>query len=533
MANLAKVFLFSPLFLSSALAAFVHPGLLVNDADLTRAKTKIEAGLDPWLSSWYELTNSTFAQADYTNNAVDIVYRGNDGVHTDNSASLWHDAAAAFALGLRWKITGNETYADTAAAILTAWGNTLTGIGVDSSDMDNYLLAGFQGSELANAAELLRDYQPFADNGLQSVINMMNNVFLPMNLAFLNHELGAEHIWTHYFANWELGNMASAMAIAVLSENSTTWDFVVDYFKNGGGNGNINLAVSNIVEEPGTGVLLGQGQESGRDQGHSALDQQMLGIVGQQAWNQGEDLFAYNNSRILQGAEYFARYNLGNDVPFVNYTNSIVFYSEISSASRGATRPTWELLYSHYVQIKGLEAPWTTEYLNYTVNNYGGFEPGAGSLGEGSGRYDGLGWGSLLYHMDESDVAAYRSGSNSSSTAASTSTSVAAVTAVVSSTPASSSASFEASSSSLTTASDSTSSTAAAAVKSPVPSDSAPASASYDAGSGSILAAASESTSGAALTAVASSTSAASASASSTQAVSSTACSHRHKGHHA
>lgn len=301
MAILARLFLLSPLALSGALAAFVHPGLLVTDADLTRAKTKIEAGLDPWLSSWYELTNSTYAQAEYTNHAVSVVYRGSDGVHSDNGASLWHDAAAAFALALRWKITGNETYADTAAAVLTAWGETLTGIGVDSSNMDNYLLAGFQGSELANAAELLRDYQPFADDGLETFINMMNDVFLPMNLAFLNHELPAEHVWTHYFANWELGNMASAMSIAVLSENSTTWDFVVDYFKNGGGNGNINLAVSNLVEEPGTGVLLGQGQESGRDQGHSALDQQMLGVVGQQAWNQGEDLFAYNNSRILQG----------------------------------------------------------------------------------------------------------------------------------------------------------------------------------------------------------------------------------------
>lgn len=136
-------------------------------------------------------------------------------------------------------------------------------------------------------------------------------------------------------------------------------------------------------------------------------------------------------------AEYFARYNLGNDVPFVNYTNSIVYYSEISNSSRGSTRPTWELLYNHYVQIKGLDAPWTTEYLNYTVTGYGGFEPGAGTYGEGSGHYDGLGWGSLLYHMDDSDVAAYRSGSNSTS---STTTSNSTLAAVVSSSTSSPSA---------------------------------------------------------------------------------------------
>lgn len=103
-------------------------------------------------------------------------------------------------------------------------------------------------------------------------------------------------------------------------------------------------------------------------------------------------------------AEYFARYNLGNDVPFVNYTNGIVSYSEISNASRGSYRPTWELLYAHYGQIKGLDVPWTEQYMNYTNTGMGGFEGGAGSWGEGSGHYDGLGWGSLLYHLDPSDV---------------------------------------------------------------------------------------------------------------------------------
>lgn len=34
----------------------------------------------------------------------------------------------------------------------------------------------------------------------------------------------------------------------------------------------------------------------------------------------------------------------------------------------------------------------------------GGFEGGAGSLGEGSGHFDGVGWGSLLYRLDEGDV---------------------------------------------------------------------------------------------------------------------------------
>lgn len=112
---------------------------------------------------------------------------------------------------------------------------------------------------------------------------------------------------------------------------------------------------------------------------------------------------------ILHSAEYYARYNLGNDVPFEPYTNGIVSYTVVSPDSRGAYRPTWELLYAHYVQIKGLEGPWTELYKNFTVESMGGFEGGAGSWGEGSGHYDGLGWGSLLYHLDAADIPAVSS----------------------------------------------------------------------------------------------------------------------------
>lgn len=34
----------------------------------------------------------------------------------------------------------------------------------------------------------------------------------------------------------------------------------------------------------------------------------------------------------------------------------------------------------------------------------GVFEGGAGSWGEGSGHYDGLGWGSLLHRLEEGDI---------------------------------------------------------------------------------------------------------------------------------
>ncbi|QSZ37509.1 hypothetical protein DSL72_008607 [Monilinia vaccinii-corymbosi] len=377
--------------------AFIHPGLLVSNTDITRIKSKLALKLDPWQSSWNRLISIQYGQPSYKPNAVPVVYRNS------NTALLWHDAAAAFNLGLRWKVEGDAQHAEAAAAILTAWGEKFQNF--ENVD-DQFLTAGLQGYQLANAAELIRDYAPFAKNGLAIFNSMFERIFLTKNMIFLNHQIPSAHNHKHFFANWELGNIASVMAFGVLTENSTLFDFAVDYFKTGSGNGGINNCISNLVQEPGTGKILGQPQESGRDQGHTGMDFQLLGVIAQQAWNQGEDLYAFNNSRILQGAEYYARYNLGNDVPFVPYTNGIVSYTVISGASRGAFRPTWELLYAHYAQIKGLDASWIQKYRNYTVNAMRGYEGGAGSWGEGSGHYDGFGWGSLLHRLDPADIAA-------------------------------------------------------------------------------------------------------------------------------
>lgn len=290
-------------------ASFVHPGLLVSDRDISRTQKKIKANQDPWTTSWNTLTSLSFSDASYTPSPVSVVYRGTWDDNAANAELLWHDVAAAFNLGLRWKISRNKSFADAASNILHSWATTLTEIGGGD---DKYLTAGLQGYELANAAELLRDYQPFVDDVLPAVVEMANNIFIPMHYRWLKHEEPSEHNVLHFFANWELCNVASAMAMGVLTENQTVWDFAVDYFKSGDGTGAINNAIVNIVEEPGTGALLGQGQESGRDQGHSALDIQLLGVIGQQAWNQGEDLFAYNDSRILRGYVLFNRFYLAS-----------------------------------------------------------------------------------------------------------------------------------------------------------------------------------------------------------------------------
>ena len=137
--------------------------------------------------------------------------------------------------------------------------------------------------------------------------------------------------------------------------------------------------------------------QSGRDQGHTTLDIGLLGVIAQTAYNQGINLFMYQNARILAGAEYVAKYNLGNDVQYTTYVNSDVTQTEISSSSRGNIRPIWDLLYNHYVKIEGMNATYTEQYAEMVRNNGGGADAGGGYYGTTSGGFDQLGYNTLMF----------------------------------------------------------------------------------------------------------------------------------------
>ena len=217
---------------------------------------------------------------------------------------------------------------------------------------------------------------------------MMLKVFYPINTRFLKYHNGTKI--DHYWCNWDASNMCSMLAIGVLCDNRPIYEEAVDYFKDGKGNGAIAHAVCYIHPDG-----LGQWQESGRDQGHSLMGVGLLATFCQMAWNQGDDLYGYDNNRLLAGAEYVAKYNLGEDVPFRTYKNCDVMQEVISSGGRGGGRPVWEILYNHYVKLKGLPAPYVTRAAESVRP-----EGGAGDYGGNSGGYDELGYGTLTFTLN-------------------------------------------------------------------------------------------------------------------------------------
>lgn len=276
--------------------SFKHPGLLHSASDFERVRSNVDCESEPWWTAWNKLTSNSHAQSSWTPDPKAIVYRGTG--YPENYASLYKDAAAAYALALRWKISGDAEYAEASTKILDAWGSSLRSI---EGSSDRYLASGLYGYQLANAVEIMRGYAGWNSTALKAVVNMLRDIIFPMNHDFLIGHNGNPP--GHYWANWDLCNIAAMQAIGILSDNRTMYNEAMTYFKFGTGNGAIQNALWTNFSETGTvgGKQLSQNQEAGRDQGHATLDFALFGVIAQQAWNQGDDLFGYLDSRILAG----------------------------------------------------------------------------------------------------------------------------------------------------------------------------------------------------------------------------------------
>ncbi|HLP42507.1 MAG TPA: alginate lyase family protein [Fibrobacteria bacterium] len=368
---------------------FVHPGILHTQSEIEFARSKVNSGQQPWKGSWDRLTSSAFARLDYKPNPRQEVCAGGSGCPQGESyMPMARDCAAAYQHALRYRLSGDTLHADKAVEILNAWSAVLVGF---TGDSNRGLRAGLYGYQFAAAAELLRDYPKWAASDFARFKDMLLTRFYPVSSDFLKRHNNT--CSDHYWANWDLANMASILAIGVIADDRAKFDEAVAYFKSGSGTGQVDNLVRQVY--PGQ-PALGQGQEMGRDQGHATLCISLVGAFCKIAYDQGEDLFAYKDNKVLAMAEYTAKYNLGDSVPWTNYTNCEKFQmTAVSSNGRGNVRPAWELIYNHYARRKGLYAPNSRRFAEQLRP-----EGGGGQYGTTSGGFDQLGFGTLMFTFD-------------------------------------------------------------------------------------------------------------------------------------
>jgi hypothetical protein len=361
--------------------AFGHPGMVHTQADFDRMRGKVDASAQPWKQGWDKLLANAHSQSTWTPQPVEEIVRGS----TDKPQNYWllyNDAHAAYQNALRWHISGSTEHRDAAVRICNAWSQTLKSIYWPPSD--SRLASGIYGYQFANAGELVRGAPGFDMDRFQQ---MMTTVFYPLNSDFLIRKNGTCD--THYWANWDLCNMASILAIGILCDDQAKIDEAVAYFHSDKGTGSINGAIPHVYDDLG----LAQWQESGRDQAHTIMGIGLMGTFMEMAWNQGIDLYSARDNAFAKAAEYVARYNLGYDVPFTTYRNcENVEHTVISAGGRGQIRPVWELVYNHYSVRRGMRMPNVARMAALARP-----EGGGGDYGGNSGGFDALGWGTLAH----------------------------------------------------------------------------------------------------------------------------------------
>lgn len=404
---------------------FNHPCAFVSQTEIDRVKAAVEAAdpNDPVYVSWQQLCSNQFAQSTYTASPVETLVRGDatgTGVSEENYINACRDAAAAFQLGLRYLISGDTDCANAAVKILNDWADFCKQI--TANDNNQYLLAGFQGYQFANAAELLRDFDGWAEQDQNDFRNWLLTVWYEKNKWFMDTHGGDGVCNLHYWSNWELANMASILAIGIYTENPEMVTYVYRQFREGEGSGALhNMIPYDPVEDPsGNTALIAQCMESGRDQGHATLVSSMCAELCQMAWNVGIDFWGMEDNLVLAMFEYTAMYNSvpypSVSMPFTTYeycpdgcgcnSGHGAVHTEVSAEGRGTERPCWDLIYNHY-KSRGVNdgslyySKQFAEQLRYTDGTLTG-DGGAGvsRYGSNSSAYDQIGWGTLLFYQE-------------------------------------------------------------------------------------------------------------------------------------
>lgn len=403
---------------------FVHPGGIVSQEDIDRAKQLLAAGDTRIKKAWDILCANEYSQSGIATWPVETIVRG--GSSGQNYMNAARGAAMAYQNALRWKIGGTRANADAAVRILMAWarGNKYV-----SGDTNLSLAAGIYGHEFANAAELMRDYDGWAKEDFEEFKQYMVRVWYNPAIDFLrrrhdtwlnarNSNLGQRP--GHYWSNWGLCNALCVMSIGILCDDVHMYNQGVSFYKydhvgtykdrssqsvilNDGCNEFIGNLVP-VVKQDSRGPLgyLGQMQESGRDQGHALMALGLALDICQVGLTQGDDLFAYMDDRIAAGAEFVAASNFGGvdaaSLPWVNYNYADCrgtmgagwLQTGVNTGGSGEYRPYWDRAIGYYEGLRGVKMQYSEAASAKVCPDGGG-----GNYSQNSGGFDHAGFSTL------------------------------------------------------------------------------------------------------------------------------------------
>jgi len=325
-------------------AGFVHPGVLVNRAQLDEIKRRVAAGVEPQKSAFEAMKASRWGALDYTPHPRATVECGSNSNPDYGCKDEQNDSDAAYTQALLWYITGNKTYAENAIRILDAWSGTLTG---GHTNNNGQVQASWTGDVFPRAAEIIRyAYRGWSDASIVRFQNMLTTQFLP-SLIHGTCENG----------NKELTQAEATVNIGVFTDNRSAFDHGIRMWR-GRAPAYIYLKQDGPkpIEPPGCGPAIwgnkgftpvlveGLLQETARDSGHANMALAGMVDAAETARQQGIDLYGEQAARIMAALEFQAQYLPPNNAA---PPENLEFH----------LHPTWEIAYNHYHDRLGRALP--------------------------------------------------------------------------------------------------------------------------------------------------------------------------------
>lgn len=251
-------------------------------------------------------------------------------------------------------ITKSNSHWDRSTTILDAWGTNLE----DIIGTDRSLLIGIEGTLFVNAAEIMRWEGQWKE--AEAKWQGGEGFSIQLYWLFLRQSIVIGQ------ANYGIASIKALLDFAVYFEDVALYNYALWSWKYDQCAG-IEATISKIT---------GQNSESGRDQGHVMSGLGWLALAARTSKNQGYDLFSFADNLLLKGAEYTAKFNLNNSVPYdpkwrrceailvdgpwdsISEHNKGIVYDSGGVSKKSPA--VWDLLY-YTSEERRLQNPWTTE----------------------------------------------------------------------------------------------------------------------------------------------------------------------------
>jgi len=435
---------------------FVHPGCTYTESDFIRMRALIEAKREPYYTAFLALKSSK-----YTSLSVSATNHGTS-LTTNSNGTIGVDGRRAIDMAVLYHLTGDQRYADKAVEFINANSYyTYCSFGTAALDLGKITL-------LVEAAELLRDYPGWkkADQ------DRFKAMLVYPGYSTKKEPTGNKTFYWNCFqgdkgrwGNQGLFGLRAILAMGIYLDNDTIYNRAYRYLM---GYGHLNYDLPYPSGPPTQGSQIawtgkhdgssdeymnvyqntgkygtttdfgfdeqlqyyifdnGQCQESARDQGHTMFGLFEYVCLAEMAWNQGDDLYAALNSRILKGLEWTFRYNLSSLVSYPDQPNPWepeVFYQNTTRSKRWQMLKIYDLdrgdkytdggmreaALAHYAVRAHKDSAdflWLQRYRDYMISHFGYESHGKHGL-DASGKpstdnwaYEFPGWGTLTKRRD-------------------------------------------------------------------------------------------------------------------------------------